>query len=149
MGVGEFLFERPADCQTVYHAPAFTAQRRARYLHLPGRQVAKAVLLAGPAGYLVAVLRATDAIDTDRLARALGGPVRLAGEPEIAAVFPDCEWGVVPSFGSRYGLPTLLEAAIAPDDWLALETGARAVAVRMRCRDFERLERPQRWPFAR
>jgi Ala-tRNA(Pro) deacylase len=149
MRVGDFLFERPVDHQTLYHPPAFTAQRRARYLHLPGRQVAKAVLLAGPRGYFVAVLPATAQVDAGRLAEALGGPVRLANEAAIADVFRDCEWGVVPPFGTRYGLPTVLEETLAAEDWIVFETTARAVAVRLRCRDFEQLEQPRRLRFAR
>jgi Ala-tRNA(Pro) deacylase len=147
MRVGDFLFEQPVDCQTLYHPPAFTAQRRAQYLHLSGRQVAKAVLLAGPQGYFVAVLPATDQVDINRLAEALGGPVRLASEREIADVFLDCEWGVVPPFGARYGLPLVLEESLVAEDWIAFETNARAVAVRMRCRDFEQLEQPYRLRF--
>jgi Ala-tRNA(Pro) deacylase len=145
----ECLFDKPVNYQTLYHAPAFTAQRRAHYLHLPGRQVAKAILLAGSQGPLLAVLPATHQIDTDLLAHALGGSVRLANEAEIAERFPDCEWGVVPPFGAHYGLSIVLEDSVAPDDLIAFETTARAIAVRMRCADFEHLEKPRRLRFAR
>src|SRR6266542_4474841 len=95
--------------ETVLHPPAFTAQKRAKFLHVTGKQVAKSVLLAGPGGYFLAVLPATHQVDTAALARELGGPVRLADGPEIAEVFRDCEWGVVVPFGTLYGLPTLLD----------------------------------------
>jgi Ala-tRNA(Pro) deacylase len=103
MRVPHFLREQHIAFETLLHAPAFTAQRRAKYLHVSGRQVAKNVLLAGPAGYVLAVLPAPRSIDAETLAGELGGPVRLAADPEIADVFPDCEWGVVPPFGSLYG----------------------------------------------
>src|SRR5207302_1876608 len=118
--------------ETLVHPPAFTSQKRAHFLHVPGRQVAKCVLLAGPGGYLLAVLPATDHVDTERLARELGGPVRVASDHEIAQVFCDCEWGVVPPLGTLYGLRTLLEDAIDPDALIVSEADSHAVAIRMR-----------------
>ena len=149
MRIPAFLLEHQIPFETIVHPPAFTAQKRARFLHLPGRQVAKAVLLHGPEGYVLAVLAATDHVDTERVGSALGGPVRLARDVEIAAVFRDCEWGVVPPFGTLYGLPVLLDESIPPEALMVFETTTHAEAVRMLGRDFERLERPRRLPLAR
>jgi Ala-tRNA(Pro) deacylase len=149
MRVPVFLAQNRVCCETVLHPPAFTAQKRAHFLHVPGRQVAKCVLLKGPAGPLLAVLPATHRVDCEALARALGGPVRLATRTEVAERFADCEWGVVPPFGTLYGLPTVLDESIDRDRPLLFEGHAHGVAVRMRCRDFERHERPRRLAFAR
>src|SRR5262249_44603017 len=129
--------------------PAFSAQKLARSLQVKGHLVAKAVLLRGPDGYLLALLPATHQVDTLALAEHLGGPVRLAREGEIASVFRDCEGGVVPPFGRLYDLPSVLEDSIDPDTLLVLESHTHVDAVRLRCRDFERLEAPQRLRFAR
>jgi Ala-tRNA(Pro) deacylase len=144
MRIAEFLAEQHVAYEPLPHPPAFSAQKRARCLHVSGKQVAKCVLLHGPAGYLLAVLPATHQVDTQALSRTLGGPVRLAANKEIAHVFPDCEWGVVPPFGTLYGLPTLLDDSIPPDALLVLETHTHVDAIRLPCRDFERLERPRR-----
>jgi Ala-tRNA(Pro) deacylase len=149
MRIDNFLADEQVDCEILMHPPAYTAQKRAKYLHVSGAQVAKSVLLHGPGGYVLAVLPATRQIDLDRLAAALGGPVRLAKTAEVADVFLDCEWGVASAFGRTYGVPTLLEDGVAPDAWLVLEAQSRAEAVRMRCRDYERLEQPRRLRFAR
>jgi Ala-tRNA(Pro) deacylase len=149
MRIDSFLAERAVPFEPLAHPPAFSAQKRAKHLHVPGAQVAKAVLLRGPAGHLLAVLPATHQVDTARLARELGGPVRLADDREVAEVFRDCEWGVVPPFGTLYGLPTLLDESIAPDALIVLEGHTHVEAVRLLCRDFERLERPRRLAFAR
>ncbi len=148
MRVPDFLLAREVPFETLLHPPAFTAQKRARFLHVPGRQVAKAVLLRGPQGYVLAVLPAPLHVDPERVARALGGPVRLASDDEIARVFPDCEWGVVPPFGTLYGLPVLLDEGITPDTLMVFETTSHVEAVRLLCRHFERLERPRRLPLA-
>jgi Ala-tRNA(Pro) deacylase len=149
MRVPEFLRDQEVAFETVLHPPAFTAQKRAHCLHVPGRSLAKSVLLHGPAGYLLAVLPATEHVDLAVLARVLGGPVRLASDLEIAEVFRDCEWGVLTPFGALYGLPTLLEDGIDSDETIVFEAHLHAVTIRMRCRDFERLERPRRLTFAR
>src|SRR5205085_11811165 len=129
--------------------PAFTAQKRAKYLHVSGGRVGKCVLLRGPASFWLAVLPATQRVDVRAVAEALGGPVRLATGGELAEVFRDCEWGAAPPFGRLYGLETLLEEGVAPDTWLVFETHSHTEAVRIRCDDFERLERPRRLRFAR
>jgi Ala-tRNA(Pro) deacylase len=148
MSVPPILTDRCIPHQVLVHPPAFTAQKRAKYLHVPGREVAKCVLLKGPSGYVLAVLPATRHINTARLGAVVGGDVRLASEPEIADVFRDCEWGVVAPFGTRYGLQTFLDDSLAPDAWVIFELSSHTEAVRLRCRDFEELERPQRLRFA-
>jgi Ala-tRNA(Pro) deacylase len=149
MRIADFLAQERVAFEPLPHPPAFTAQKRAKSLHVAGSRVAKSVLLRGPGGYLLAVLPATHTVDTDVLAGALGGPVRLAGDREIAEVFRDCEWGVVPPFGALYGLPTLLDDSLPPDALLVLQTNTHVDAVRLRCEDFERLERPRRLRFGR
>jgi Ala-tRNA(Pro) deacylase len=149
MRVLQFLSEQHIDYQPLVHPPAFSSQKRAKHLGVSGRQVAKTVLLAGPRGYLLAVLPATHQVDTERLAAEVGGPIRLANEQEIGRVFPDCEWGVVEPFGTLYGIPTVLDQSVNPETEIVFEAHTHAEAVRMKCSDFERLEQPQRLSFAR
>ncbi len=148
MSVPYFLTEERVAFETLWHPPAFTAQKRAKYLRLPGEQVAKSVLLRGPRGFVLAVLPATRHVDTYALAAALEGPVRLATPDEITDVFRDCEWGVVPPFGARYGLQTLLDDSLDADAMIVLEVNAHNEAIRLRCGDFERLENPRRLSFS-
>jgi Ala-tRNA(Pro) deacylase len=149
MCISAYLTEKQIAFERLPHPPAYTAQKRAKYLGVPGRQVAKSVLLSGPTGYLLAVLPATHQVDTKALAEHLGGPVRLANDREIARIFRDCEWGVVSPFGTRYGLVTLLDDSVHPDTPLVLETHTQFESIRLLCRDFERVEKPRRLPFAR
>jgi Ala-tRNA(Pro) deacylase len=148
MRVAEFLAEQHVPFETLLHAPAFTAQNRAKFLHVPGRQVAKSVLLNGPNGFLLAVLPATHHVDAERLAEVLGGPVRLATDEEITETFQDCEWGVVPPFGRIYGLPVVLDESLQSEAWIVFEGNSHVEALRLFCRDFEYLEKPRRLRFA-
>ena len=74
MRVPVFLADNHVAFETLYHPPAYTAQRRASHLHVPGRQLVKCVLLRAPAGYLLAVLPADARIDLAALGQTLGGP---------------------------------------------------------------------------
>jgi Ala-tRNA(Pro) deacylase len=148
MSVAEFLTDHQVSFETIYHAPAFSAQKRAKYLHTPGKQVAKCVLLVGPSGYLLAVLPATQQIDLERLSAQLGESMRLAEEQEIAWVFRDCEWGVVPPFGTLYGLSTILDESFNRAALLVFEGRLHAESIRLLCSDYETLERPRRLRFA-
>ena len=111
-----------------------------------GQHVAKAVLLRGRDGYLLAVLP-RDAPDRPgrSAASTAAGRVRLASDREVAEVFRDCEWGVVPPFGNLYDLPTLLDAGIHPDDEIVFEIGSHFADVLMTCGEFERSPAPRAW----
>jgi Ala-tRNA(Pro) deacylase len=149
MRIDTFLMDQNVVYETLPHAPAYSAQKRAKYLHVSGNRVAKSVLLHGPHGFFLAVLPATQLIDTDRLSTELGGPVHLATSAEIAEMFRDCEWGVVPPFGSLYGLSTVVDESLPSDAMLIFDGHTHVQAVRMRCGDFERLEHARRLQFAR
>jgi Ala-tRNA(Pro) deacylase len=148
MRVPQFLIEQCVVFETLVHPPAFTAQKRAKFLHVPGRLVAKTVLMAGPCGFFLAVLPATHQVDTAALAVLFGTPVRLADLEEMAEVFRDCEWGVVPPFGTLYGLPTVIDEVFDSDAMIVFEGHIHGEAIRVGVRDFERLEKPRRARFA-
>ena len=149
MRVPQFLTDQHVNFETVPHAPSYTAQKLAKHLRVSGRQVAKSVLLFGGDRYFLAVLPAALRVDLVRVSEYFGVAVRLAGEHEVVRLFSDCEWGAVTPFGHLYGLTTLLDTSIAPDSLIAFEAGRHVEAIRMICRDFERLEHPLRFAFAR
>jgi Ala-tRNA(Pro) deacylase len=149
MRLAQFLLERHVPFETVMHPPAFTALKRARFLRISGRHVVKCVLLASGASFILAIVRAMDHVDLDVLGACLELPVRLANEDELADRFRDCERGALTPFGSLYGLTTFLEDAIGPEDVIVFEAQQHAMAIRMKCHDFEILEKPTRCRFAR
>jgi Ala-tRNA(Pro) deacylase len=148
MRVAEFLTESHVPYETMVHPPVFTAQRRAHLLHIPGKRVMKAVLLASPLGYFLAVLPASHRVSLAAVSDHLGMPVRMACESEIAETFTDCERGVLVPFGRLYGVKSLLDASIETDAWIVFEGQRHFMTIRMRCRDFETLEQPTRCHFA-
>lgn len=148
MFLSQFLADQHVAFETMIHPPAFTAQKLAKYLHIPGRQVVKCVVLITSARPVLAVLPAPWRVNMDRVQQGLRTDVRLATEDEVIELFRDCERGSLTPFGRLYGLTTILEAAITPETLIVFEAQSHGVAMRMRCRDFEMLEQPRRLAFA-
>jgi Ala-tRNA(Pro) deacylase len=119
-------------------------------LHVAGRAVAKTVLLcANGYGYVVAVLPANKKLDLDRAAKLLGGAtLRLAKKEEICEHCPDCECGILPPFGSRYAMQTILDSSLAENDEIVFEGNTHQEAIRMKFEEFRRLEEPLVAPIA-
>src|SRR5262245_60614540 len=134
MNVADFLTKQNVEFQVLPHPDTYDAQHLAQVLHIPGREVAKTVLLRANGGskYLVAVLPATRHIDFAKASAALGGSsLQLATEVEISSHCPDCEIGVLPPFGSQYGMLTLVDENLTKDEQIVFEGNTHHDAIRM------------------
>jgi Ala-tRNA(Pro) deacylase len=127
----------------ITHSQAFTAQEIAARMHVPGRELAKTVVLRGPNGLALAVVRAQDRVDADLAGGLLGTKVRVATEPEFAGSFPDCEAGAMPPFGNLYGLPTLVDEELSKDAEIVFNAGTHVEAIRMSYADYAACARPR------
>src|SRR5262245_38429560 len=92
----EFLTAAETPFERLLHRSAPTANRVAECLHVPGRDVAKSVLLRSTHGYVLAVLPANCRVDLERIRGELGEPeMEIACEQEVEQVFNDCERGAM------------------------------------------------------
>jgi Ala-tRNA(Pro) deacylase len=149
MCIRDYLRDRRVWFETMLHAPSSSATKLAQSVHVPGRIVAKGVLVRAGAEYALAVLPATMRIDLERLAQVLDArEVRIATEDEVERVFGDCERGALPPFGRLYGLTTVVDASLAAGPEIVFVANARHEGVRMRFRDYEAIEAPVRARFA-
>ena len=130
------------------HVPTYSAQYAASVMHVPGKEVAKTVVLRTGKDVLLAVLPASYQVNLEKLSAAVGARVRLVEENECNRLFPDCEPGVFPPFGELYGLPVYLDSALAEDPEIILSAGTRSDAVRMSNADFVRMVKPKIRSFA-
>lgn len=126
----------------VKHTTTYTAQETAQRLHLPGREIAKVVVVRQAGALSLAVLPAQARVDLERLGAALRDEVELASEREIAAAFPDCELGAMPPFGNLYGLKTYVDESLTRDRQIAFNAGSHTEAIRMTFEDYRRLAAP-------
>ncbi|MBL9094554.1 MAG: YbaK/EbsC family protein [Planctomycetaceae bacterium] len=151
MNIRDFLTKKNIRFETLHHERAFDAQHLAHAIHIPGAQVAKSVMLRVNGGYkyVAAILPATHEINLAKLSQAVGGSaVQLADEHELIARCRDCEAGVMPPFGSQYGLETLIDPSVIANEYIVFEGNGREEAIRMSYRDFYALEHPTVVEFA-
>jgi Ala-tRNA(Pro) deacylase len=131
------------------HSPSYTARGTAATLHVPGKEMAKTVVVRTGAQTCLAVLQACHHVDLERLSLAVGQSVRLATEAEMLDVFPDCELGAMPPLGEIYNLPVYVDKALAEDSEIVFNAGTQRQAIRMSFADFKRLARPTIGSFGR
>jgi Ala-tRNA(Pro) deacylase len=142
--LGRFLDEEKVDYQLLPHREAFTAQEVAQVSHVPGRELAKALVVREDVGHhLMLVLPAACRVDLTALKTAAGArKLSLASEAEFKHLFPDCETGAMPPFGNLYGLPVYIDACFPRAEPFFFQAGNHHEVVRMAYQDYERLVRP-------
>jgi Ala-tRNA(Pro) deacylase len=135
--------------EVLTHPIAYTAQEVAHAQHIPGREIAKVVIVKTEEGApLMLVLPATHTVDFARLQAVLGTRAELEDERAFGALFPDCKTGAAPPFGNLFGLNTLVDTALTHDEQIVFNAGSHWQAVRMRYADFARLVQPGIAAFA-
>lgn len=142
--VQTLLEHEDLDYETMKHLATFTALDTAAASRVPGREMAKAVVLRDARGYyLMAVVPASCRLDLEALAWASGhSAVTLATEAEIAQLFPDCQAGAIPPFGNLYGIPTFVDTCLCEVPEIFLNAGSRREVVGMRVADYVYAARP-------
>lgn len=141
-----FLDSNYVPYESLSHSTTYTAQGTATLMQISGKEIAKTVVLcAGAQGdeTILAVLPGSRHVKFDKLAAALGKPVRLATEAEFCRLFPDCELGAMPPFGALYNLPVYIDESLAKDVEVVFNAGTHHDAVRMRYDDLVRLAQPR------
>src|SRR5690606_7021267 len=94
-------------------------------------------------GYVIAVVPSTRHVDCDAMRVLLGArKIELATESEAGELFPNVEYGVVPPFGSQYGVRTVLDVHLAACESIIFEGNKHDEAIKMLFKDYEMLEGP-------
>jgi len=101
----EFLDSNNIKYTTISHSKAYTAQQIAASAHIPGRELAKTIMIKIDGKMAMAVLPASYKIDFDLFKKIIGvDKVELASEQEFQDLFPECDVGAMPPFGNLYGM---------------------------------------------
>ncbi|HEV2357322.1 MAG TPA: YbaK/EbsC family protein [bacterium] len=131
------------------HAPRYTAQELAQVEHVPGKLIAKAVLVMADQRLVMVVLPGTSRINVPWVRAAAGAKsARLATEAEFLRAFPDCEAGAMPPFGNLYHVPVLVDRGLTRDPVIMFNAGTHDLLITMTYADFERLVQPKIGIFA-
>ncbi|MBT8422845.1 MAG: YbaK/EbsC family protein [Gammaproteobacteria bacterium] len=121
------------------HPYTQTSMHTAESAHVPGDQLAKAVLLRDSHGYLLAVIPATHRVLLGALAEQFGRDFETASEAELVRVFSDCETGAVPALGPAYDLETVVDPGLCEQTDVYFESGDHEELVHLAGEDFAEL----------
>lgn len=144
MEITAILKEKKIPFQITSHHPVYTSQRMAAVEHVPGKNVAKPVVIQADGRFYMCVLPACCKVDLELLRQQLGaGEVELVPEQELAGLFPECELGAEPPVGSIFGLTTLMDQSLSRDEYLVFQAGRHDQSVRVKRSDYELLAHPR------
>jgi Ala-tRNA(Pro) deacylase len=145
----EFLDENKVKYISIQHSSAYTAQEIAASAHIPGKDIAKTVIIKVDGKIAMAVLPASFKVSFDNLKDALGvGEVRLAYEQEFMDKFPDCEVGAMPPFGNIYNMEVYVAEILSENKEIAFNACTHTELIKMQFKDFEKLVMPKKFKFA-
>jgi Ala-tRNA(Pro) deacylase len=138
--VQDYLASEQIAYEVIPHPRTDNSSGTAQAAHVPGARVAKAVVVKDKAGYVVAVLPASQHVAMSQLGGALHRrSLELASESELKNLFADCDLGAVPPLGAPYGLPMIVEETLAEQPDLFFEAGDHEHVIHVTQGEFLRL----------
>ena len=145
----EFLDNQHVKYVIIQHSKAYTADQVAEAAHIPGKEMAKTVVVKMDGKMAMAVLPASFQVDFDLLKKTTGSDrVELASEDDFKDRFPGCEIGAMPPFGNLYDMDVYVAETLAEDEEIAFNAGTHTELIRMSYDDFEQLVEPKVMAFS-
>lgn len=126
-----------------HHPPAYTAQHLAQIEHVPGRMVAKVVIIVADGEMMMLCVPAPCRVDMFKVMHLLGCEVvRPASEREFSRSFPDCEPGAMPPLGNLYRMPVYVDRRLTANSHIVFPAGSHTDTIDMTYADFNRIVQP-------
>ena len=139
-----FLGNNHVKYTIITHSPEYTAQEIAASAHIPGKDLAKTVIVKIDGDFAMAVLPASMHVSLTSLREAAGASdAEIATEEEFETLFPDCELGAMPPFGNLYDMPVYAAKELTEDTEIAFNAGTHSELVRLAYSDFDKLVHPK------
>jgi Ala-tRNA(Pro) deacylase len=146
----DFLDQQNIRYVTSIHSTAYTAQQIAASAHIPGKDIAKTVMIQLDGKMSMVVIPASYRVDLDQLKKVSGAKkVKLASEDDFKNLFPDCEVGAMPPFGNLYDMPVYVSESLAEDAEIAFNAGSHRELIKLAYTDFERIVKPKKAKFSK
>ena len=140
----EFLDKNNIKYVVISHSRAFTAAAIGAITHIPGKEIAKTVMVKLDGKLAMVVVPGSRSIDLNALKAAVPAKAAMiVPETEFSDSFPDCEVGAMPPFGVLYELPVYVDEMLTRDEEIAFNAGSHRELVRMSYKDWERLVKPK------
>lgn len=150
MQIQDYLAQSRVPFHPFTHDPTFGALRVAQAVDVSGRLMAKTVVVEADGKPVLAVLPANRRINMQDLRNVLDADeISLADEQRCQELFPDCELGALPPFGSPAGILTVMDRSLAEVDDMVFEGNRHDEAIRMKTADYKQIEHPLVADFSR
>lgn len=135
----KFLKSNKVWYEIVLHPKTYTSPETAHAGHIPGKALAKVVLVDAEGKDVMAVLPSNRTIDLFKLSSALMGKnVRVEEEKEFKDLFWDCEEGAMPPVGPLYHMPCYVDKALEENEYLFFNAGSHEACLKVSTADFLR-----------
>ena len=142
--ITRYLDDNHVPYQVIHHSKAYTAQQIASSAHIPGREMAKTVIVKLDGKLTMIVLPASYKLNFDLLAEATGAESAiLATEKEFKNLFDGCETGAMPPFGNLFGMDVFVAESLIDDEEIAFNAGNHTELIKIGIDDFDRLVHPK------
>ena len=142
--IKDFLDKNHVDYNISPHKEVFTAQELASCLHIPGKVMAKVVMVKVKGQDVMTVMPACRKVDMNKLRKIFkSGEIRLEKEEEFKDIFPDCDVGSMPPFGNLYGIDVYVDSSLVDDEYIVMQAGNYNEVIRLKYQDFANLVKPQ------
>jgi len=128
---------------SINHSPAYTARETAASTLVPRREFAKTIIVDLDGEKAMAVVPASRHVDVAAVVQLAGAQSgHLATEEEFRTLFPDCELGAMPPFGTLYDMRVFIDEMVKEVDDICFNAGSHGQIICMECDDYLALERP-------
>ena len=145
----QYLRENNVPFEVMAHRQAYTMPEVAAALHVPGKQVAKVVVVKVDGEIVLLVMPSPRRLSLAKVRASLGAKkASLAREEDFAHLFPDCATGAMPPFGNLYDVPVYLDRTLAEEANIVFRVGTHRHTMRVAYADFARLVQPTVGDFA-
>jgi Ala-tRNA(Pro) deacylase len=134
-----YLDQNSVDYDSVEHTHTESAMDSAKSACIPAYQMAKAVVLEDEDGYVVGVLPSSNRLNLSWVCEELKRELHLASEPELRALFKDCEIGAIPALSEAYGLNLIWDDQLRHAADIYIEAGDHEHLIHLRGKDFQKL----------
>lgn len=139
----DYLDENNIKYVVISHSSAFTALEVAASAHLPGKELAKTVMVKIDGKMAMVVLPSSYKIDFDLLKDVTNAEqIELAEEDEFSSLFPNCQVGTMPPFGNLYDMDVYVAEALTKAEEIAFAAGSHSELIKLAYADFEKLVKP-------
>jgi Ala-tRNA(Pro) deacylase len=137
--LAQYLIDHGVAYDLVPHPRTQTASASAAASKVAADSFAKAVVLRGGDGFMLAVLPASRHIQFEELRRLLTNDVDMANEEQVETLFLDCDPGAVPALGAAYGLNVVVDDSLARQPDVYFESGDHSNLVHISGTSFQEL----------